>query len=176
VPLQCYSWQCHSNLYIFNNNNNNYSTLQWSLCNSCIALTVFCVIIIIIAWCWFNWLDGGVKGAWVLPGIITVVFGCSIQAKPQHGRQEDRVSLWAWALWTDLLSHTIGLYWSLLARVDWFDTARWLSDLTPNRGRLYLPGISCLRKIVPAQNLLPEEDCTCPESPTCGTLYVPRIS
>ena len=23
VPLQCYSWQCHSNLYIFNNNNNN---------------------------------------------------------------------------------------------------------------------------------------------------------
>ena len=23
MPLQCYSWQCHSNLYIFNNNNNN---------------------------------------------------------------------------------------------------------------------------------------------------------
>jgi len=27
VPLQCYSWQCHSNLYIFNNNNNNWSSI-----------------------------------------------------------------------------------------------------------------------------------------------------
>ena len=26
MPLQCYSWQCHSNLYIFNNNNNNNKT------------------------------------------------------------------------------------------------------------------------------------------------------
>jgi len=28
VPLQCYSWQCHSNRYIFNNNNN-YSLYAW---------------------------------------------------------------------------------------------------------------------------------------------------
>jgi len=34
VPLQCYSWQCHSNLHIFNNNtntNNNNNRLQWSM-------------------------------------------------------------------------------------------------------------------------------------------------
>jgi len=30
VPLQCYSWQCHSNLYIFNNNNNNNSIYLWT--------------------------------------------------------------------------------------------------------------------------------------------------
>ena len=28
MPLQCYSWQCHSNLYIFNNNNNNNNFVQ----------------------------------------------------------------------------------------------------------------------------------------------------
>ena len=32
MPLQCYSWQCHSNLYIFNNNNNNNS--QSPCCSS----------------------------------------------------------------------------------------------------------------------------------------------
>ena len=38
MPLQCYSWQCHSNLYMFNNNNNHIilyitrKTLVWR-CN-----------------------------------------------------------------------------------------------------------------------------------------------
>ena len=34
MPLQCYSWQCHSNLYIFNNNNNNNIAVE----NVCIPV------------------------------------------------------------------------------------------------------------------------------------------
>jgi len=30
MPLQCYSWQCHSNLYIFNNNNNKFGFVGYS--------------------------------------------------------------------------------------------------------------------------------------------------
>jgi len=35
--------------------------------------------------------------------------GCSVQTKSQYGRQEDGVSLWAEAVWTNMLPHSAGM-------------------------------------------------------------------
>ena len=59
VTLQCYSWQCHSNLYIFNNDNNNnnkslYLADDTRQCHSCYGRRIG-TRMRSIKWCHLKW-------------------------------------------------------------------------------------------------------------------------